>query len=141
MSSKPYSQEERINTEKKETIFFIPPTRRTPSVHFRRSEGYLEISGRSIPNRANDFYFPIMRKVEEYIQDPCDQTTLVFNLEYVDSSSSKFLLALILRMKKVTPSKQLTINWQFADDDEDIFELGKTFSSMTGCEFKFNPLE
>ena len=124
-------------TQQELTGYHIPPTKKTPEVFLSKEKGLLIINGRSIPTRANDFYFPVMRKIEEYIKNPQEHTKAVFNLEYLDSASSKLLLAVIMRLRTVSEDNSLEIDWYYTEDDHDMMELGRMFSQLTGCKMNF----
>ncbi len=121
--------------------FSKPATKRTPEVYLDVNKGEFRISGRSMPVRPNDFYFLILRNIERYIENPANTTNVTFQLEYVDSASSKLLLALVMRLKKIKEKNDLHIKWFYTEDDHDIYELGKTFSELSGCEFELAELE
>jgi hypothetical protein len=129
-----YTRSENVSNAKDSGEFFSPPTKRTPEIFIDFNKGFVSISGRSMPVRPNEFYFPVMRKIEDFIKTPRDTTKVVFNLEYVDSSSAKLLLAIIMRLKKIKERNQLVIQWFYSDDDHDMYELGKAFAELTGCE-------
>lgn len=129
--------QERIQTAE----YYKPPTKRTPEVLLDIKKGLIFISGRSLPVRPNDFYFPFLRKIEEYIENPASSTTVIFNLEYVDSASSKLILATVMRLKKIQKKEELNFQWYYTEDDHDIFELGKTFAELSGCEFELKEFD
>ncbi|MGM0498024.1 MAG: SiaC family regulatory phosphoprotein, partial [Bacteroidota bacterium] len=90
-----------LNTRKKsqqeESCFEVPKTKRTPEVLFDLNKGVFKIAGTSQPYDVNKFYFPLMRKIDHYLDSPCKQTHLIFNLDEIDFSSSQFILAIIYR--------------------------------------------
>ena len=141
MSSSKDSLDHKSRVQQKEVELNTPPTKRTPEIYLDKEEGLFKVSGRSRPTRMNEFFFPVMRKLEEYIQNPNPNTKVIFSLEYVDSGSSKMLLNIVLRLKKLIPSNNLTIQWNYAKDDDDIYELGKTYSELSGLEFDFIEVE
>jgi len=116
--------------------FHIPATKKTPEVYLNKKEGLLKISGRSMPIRANDFYFPVMRQLDEYLKTPNNRTKIDINLEYADSSSSKLLLAIIMRLRKLKENRELEILWCYSEDDHDMKELGKMISDLSGCNIE-----
>ncbi|MFO8233862.1 MAG: SiaC family regulatory phosphoprotein [Bacteroidales bacterium] len=137
MTSRKNSLGSEINFDLHHAEVHLPPTKKTPEIYFHKEKGILKISGRSMPNRTNDFYFPVLRHIEEYIKNPPETTYVTLNLEYVDSASSKLLLSLLLRLKKILPQKILDIEWHYSADDYDMYELGLTYSEITGCNFEF----
>lgn len=137
MSSREDSLGSKVNFDLNHAEIHLPKTKKTPEIYFNKETGILKISGRSMPNRTNDFYFPVLRHIEEYIKKPAKLTQVILNLEYVDSASSKLLLSLLLRLKKILPAYDLHIEWHYAGDDYDMLELGKTYSEISQCDFDF----
>lgn len=132
-----FSKTKQTSTSKG-NIYDVPPTKRTPHVYFDLDDGILKLTGRSLPQYANDFYFPLMRQIDEYISKPANPTKLIFDLEYIDSSSSQFILAIIYRMKKVKAAKkELQVIWNYMEDDQDILEVGETYAELSGLDFIF----
>ncbi|MES2388982.1 MAG: DUF1987 domain-containing protein, partial [Bacteroidota bacterium] len=81
--------------------FVIESTPTTPKVYFDPVEGFFEISGKSLPENTYDFFQPIQDWADLYITRPAPQTTLVFKLEYFNTSSTSHFLKLIKKMEKL----------------------------------------
>ena len=129
---------ENHQTELDSDKIYIPGSKRTPEVKFDKQEGYLSVSGRSLPDNANDFYLPVLKEVDNYLLNPQDTTRILFNLDYLDSSSSQLILALVYKLNKILDAhKELYIEWHYMEDDYDILETGKTYSELTGIDFDF----
>ncbi|MGM0497780.1 MAG: SiaC family regulatory phosphoprotein, partial [Bacteroidota bacterium] len=58
--------------------------------------------------------------------------------DYLDSSSSQMILALIYKFKTIfDKSKNLKVEWHYMEDDYDILETGETYSELSGLDFEF----
>ena len=118
----------------------IPQTERTPRVILDRSgeKGRIQFVGRSLPDDARSFYRPILSWIEDYFNDPLDDTRVSFNLEYFNTSSSKMLLQIIRKFRELEDqNKKVTVEWHYLEEDEDILESGETFQDLTDLKFDF----
>jgi hypothetical protein len=101
-------------------------------------KGYFHIEGRSYPSNAKSFYYPILRRFDKYLENPQQQTKVVFALDYIDSSTTQLLLTLISKLKQAeTRGNTVEVDWKFMEDDEDIKDMGQSFSESTHLEFNF----
>jgi len=122
----------------KQPTYSNPPTKKTPLVEMDFDNGYFIFKGRSIPKYASSFYYPVMEKIERYLTQPKETTYAIFFFEYLDSSSSRLILSILQRLKKVMEKGyNLQIEWHYLEDDEDIMETGETYEELTGIKFDF----
>ena len=113
---------------------FIQPSRKTPKITLDAQSGQLEISGRSIPENAIEFFKPVYDWLEAYqAQHPAPtQTELNVKLEYFNTSSSKCLVEVFRRLEYLQEAGgAVTINWFYEEDDEDMQESGEDFQEIT----------
>lgn len=118
----------------------VPESERTPKIILDRAgdAGNIQFFGRSLPDDARSFFQPILIWIEEYLANPYENTVVRFDLEYFNTSSSKMLLQIINKLQLLEESgKQLTIEWCYMEDDEDILESGETFQDLTNVAFNF----
>ena len=114
----------------------IEKTANTPSVNFDPVKGFMKIEGRSIPENPGDFYDNLIAWLEEYYKNPQKNTVIDFNLEYVNSGSSKYLLGIFRIIKeKHENGIDCTINWYYEEDDEAILSLGEHYKSTLKVPF------
>lgn len=117
----------------------ILPTKGTPEV-ILDPEGTIKLTGRLIPENAKAFFSQVEELINEYFQDPVDITCVEICLEYINSTGSKYLLDIIRKITHAYPvktDKKLIINWYYNDEDEDILEKGRIFSSILEIPFNF----
>lgn len=113
----------------------IDDTKLTPKVNFGNN-GEFKIEGRSIPEDPESFYVPIFEWLDEYFKLPEKQTKLDIQLEYINSGSSKFILALLKKFKEnYEKGTECAINWIYEEDDENLRELGMHYKSILNIPF------
>ena len=119
-------------------IFTIEETTKTPFIQFDTSKGELEIIGKAIPSDAENFWEPILESFENYCLHPAEKTHVKINLEYFNISSSKRLLFLLYKMNElVERGVDVTIDWHYREDDEDMYEVGRDYAFMVKVPFNF----
>ncbi|HCA83973.1 MAG TPA: nuclear pore complex subunit [Flavobacteriales bacterium] len=95
--------------------------------------GKVEVKGRSIPEDASAFFFPIHDWLEQYTKHPAAKTTFLFYLEYINSISQKMLIDIFLRAKELKDAgKDLEIFWYYDEEDEEMYEEGNIFRQKLG---------
>ena len=117
----------------------ILPTKNTPEV-ILDPKGIVKITGRLIPENAEDFFIPIEKWINEYFKNPAEITCVEISLEYINSVGSKYLLDLIRKITHIhlkKNSKKFIINWYYTDEDEDMLQKGTIFSSKLDVPFNF----
>jgi hypothetical protein len=117
----------------------ISTTKCTPEV-ILDPKGTIKITGRLIPENAEDFFDPIEEWINEYFDNPAAITCIEIYLEYINSVGTRYLLDLIRKIthiKLLKDNKKFIIKWYYKDEDEDILEKGTFFSSNLGVPFNF----
>jgi hypothetical protein len=117
----------------------ISRTKSTPEV-ILDTKGTIKLTGRLIPENAEDFFNPIEEWINEYFKNPAEITCVDISLEYINSVGSKYLLDLIRKITHIhlkKNSKKFIINWYYTDEDEDMLEKGTIFSSKLDVPFNF----
>lgn len=111
----------------------IEPKSNMPRIEIDFQSGIIGISGRSYPEFPEDFYKMIISEINENMKT--NSVSIIFDFDYVNTSSSKCILELI---KSIRNNFQLTnIEWSFEEDDEDMEDLGKDLSDSVGIEFQY----
>lgn len=117
----------------------ISPTKNTSEV-ILNPKGIIRLTGRLIPENAENFFNPIEKWINEYFKNQADITTVEIRLEYLNSAGTTHLLDLIHKITHThlqKNTKKFVINWYYKDDDEDMLEKGKYFSSDLDVPFNF----
>lgn len=116
---------------------FIESTPKTPLVKFIPEKGIIEIKGRSIPENSIEFYKPLVDWLDEYARNPLAKTLVNVQLEYFNTSSSKCILDVFKKLETIHKSNhEVTINWYYEEDDEDMLEAGEDYESIIKVPFK-----
>ena len=116
----------------------ISESEKTPKLYLDSQEGIIKLAGRSMPENSKSFYNPIIEWIDKYLQQPCNNTRLIFDLEYFNSSSSKMILQLIQKLKILKEKeKNIKVDWYYLEEDDDMLESGKTFEELAGLNFEF----
>ena len=116
------------------TNLFIQKTRSTPEIDFKIS-GELIITGRSLPEDVHRFYDPVVDWVEEL---ECENLILDLKLEYLNTSSTKKILTLLLTINENLKIKNITVNWYYESDDMEMEDLGLIYEEdVTRAKFNF----
>ncbi len=109
---------------------------KTPVIKVDNSKGIISVKGRSNPENSSDFYRPLISWLDEYILKPANTTTVELNLEHFNTSSSKCILDVLKRIKRLKDTgKECKINWYYEDDDEEMLETAEIYEHMTGLRF------
>ena len=100
-----------------------------PSLSLNANSGVLELAGKSIPERTSEFYDPVLAWIDEYSQSPQEETIFNVKLEYCNSSSTRYLMDILERLERIfKEGKKVTVNWYYEEDDEDMLDLGQSYS-------------
>ena len=138
MTKQSSSQSRPTEADNRHSVLNIPGTARTPEVLVDPEKGYLSIGGNSMPENVNKFFAPVLEHIQAYIENPAGKTRVVFRIEYINSSSSQLMLAILYKLKELEKKDHpLTIEWHFMVDDEDIYETGKSYAELSGLTFNF----
>ncbi len=118
----------------------IEGTKQSPFVDFNHTTGSLEISGRSIPENSFEFYNPLLEWLMEYAQNPKGKTTLKIYLEYFNTSSSKYILEVLKKLKEIlkSPGAEVQVDWYYDEDDDEMLETGEDYEDVTGLNFEYH---
>jgi hypothetical protein len=116
----------------------IEMTPKTPLVKFDASNGYLELSGRSIPENTMEFYGPLFELIDKYALQPQKDTKLKIQLEYFNTSSSKCLLDIFKKLQNIHSSgkSNVIVEWYYEEDDEDMLEAGEDYQTIVKLNFE-----
>ena len=117
----------------------IEGTYDTPSVYFEPNEGFLNISGRSLPANTFEFYSPIIKTVTDYLEKPdCPSTTVEFKMDFISSSSTKVFQELFFHLHEAHQKGiEIKINWYYKLGDDDMKELGDELRLDSDMELEF----
>ena len=108
----------------------IEGKRRSLKVDINTDTGKFLFAGVSLPENTNTFFEPILQELQNYFSDPKPKTIIEFYVEYLNTSSALFLRRIVMLAEESYTKTDLTVNWHFEEDDEDIKEFGVDFKSI-----------
>ena len=87
----------------------IEETEDTPEIILDPEQNIFKISKISVPENALDFYKPVLEWIKTYAENPNVQTVFDFDLEYVNTASSKQVIQVILSLQKVAEKSDVKV--------------------------------
>jgi len=121
----------------------IAGSKQSPLVDFNPETGEMELSGRSIPENSYEFYNPLLEWISNYAKNPKELTVLKVYLEYFNTSSSKYILEVLKRLKEILKNDNASVKvlWCYDEDDEEMMETGEDYEDVTNLEFDYKEIE
>jgi len=114
----------------------LAKTKNTLGVNFNASTGILELSGSSYPENTTEFFKPLVDWIQKYFLEVTGKLVLNIKLDYLNSSSIKYLSDMIDKLENYHKSGgAVEINWYHKEDDEDIKEMGEEIKEDVGFNF------
>lgn len=113
----------------------LSATKNSPSISFDTKTGVLNIAGRSLIDNTNDFYKPIIDKITEYTGQPQKQTIVNIRIDYFNTTSSKYMYDLLCQLETISKISEVSINWYYEKEDDDIWELGQHLQNLLDVPF------
>ena len=115
----------------------IKETDTTPIVVLDKENGVFKFEGKTLPENVTVFYQPIIDWFTEYIKDPNPETVIDLKLEYINTASSKALFSLFLKLEEIAKKGlDIKIKWYYADDDEDMKDVGEEYEDVIKIPFE-----
>jgi hypothetical protein len=121
-----------------------------PRVHFNAETGVCEVEGESYLEKTAEFYEKLLAWLEQYMHEVKGAITFNFKLTYFNTSSSKRLLYIMLKLKEYSDKGgDVEANWHYNPNDIEMEEAVEDFMSIAKLEInlipnpelKFNPFE
>ncbi len=104
---------------------------KSPNVVFDHETGFLEISGKSIPENSYELYKPLLEWVDAYINNPAPLTSFIFRLNYFNSSSAEYILDIMKKLEYLyLKGNAVEIKWFYDAEDEDMEQIGEDFRAI-----------
>ncbi len=118
--------------------FTIAHTKTTPSAEFRN--GYLVISGKSVPFEQPEIFDIIKERLMIYFQNPRKHTFIDFSFHAINAVSKRKLMSTLSLLEEINAQgKNIEINWYYQTDNEDILELGEICKANFKMKFRLRP--
>lgn len=118
----------------------IEPTKDTPAIHFNTEKNEFQIEGNSLPENAAAFYKPVYDWILNYTSSNKPGFKLAVNLNYLNSSSVKFIFAILMKLNEAHQANEADSNykilWKHRELDELMKQKGEEFSSFLAIPFE-----
>ena len=109
--------------------------REFPGVKVKERLKKIEISGFSRMVNPADYYEGLRKMIENNFLAFGKTLILDFRLEYINTSSMKWLFQMITSFQTTALSGLAEINWYYEEDDEIILETGEILRSLVKIPF------
>lgn len=114
----------------------IDATKDTPEVIFDTEKNIFKISKRSLPENANKFYQPVIEWISFFSDSPKGNIYFDFELDYINTSSSKQITKILLLLEYMANKVTVTIRWHYRKDDKDMQLTGERFAKLIKVNFE-----
>ncbi len=112
-----------------------------PTVDFVEQSCVCKISGESFMEETGNFYQPLVEWVKEYAKTH-DKIVFVFSLTYYNTSTSKWLLAILKELREMEKNGgSVSVTWYYTPDDVDMNDDIMDYMVDTGLKIKLTPFE
>ena len=133
-------------THKMENLY-IESTEFSPKVTLDFTKQKFELIGISRPEDVIAFYETLMYKLDGYVSTAIKKDDisglnfqLKFDLTYMNSASSKYILQILDYFKKLyNKEAKIEIDWYYDDIDDQIYEDGEDLSDVINMPFNLIP--
>jgi len=113
----------------------------TPLVHFK-TNGELKIEGMSYPENPMKFYGQVIDWIKGLKAENLPKIEMTVRLDYFNTSTSKLVLYIFKLLENIyiTSKNDVRIIWYYNNNDEDMIESGKDYSSLIDIPFELKEL-
>lgn len=125
----------------------IEATEDSPKILFDTTSNRFTISGESRPENAGKFYTPVINWIISYGErlawkknEMKDDSPLVFvfKLDYFNSTSAKYIMDILLVLKKFEDDGyKVNVEWHYDKRDDDMLDAGNEFSDTVEMKFEY----
>ncbi len=120
----------------------ITGTKSTPEVNFDPENGLLLIKGQSYPENAYKFYEPLLKWMDDYLDQIQADTIVSFELHlpYINTSSTKCFMMLLEKLDEAfLAGKKVQVQWWYNADNESELECAEEFKEDLSIPFHITP--
>jgi hypothetical protein len=113
----------------------IADTDETPAISLNQGLRMFSFKGRCFPENPIEFFSPIIEWFEAYTENPLPQTTVEFDISYMNSSSSKMIFEIFYILEKIINKSEVKIKW-ICEEEDLSEEQGLELKSLTKCDLE-----
>jgi len=125
-----------VKINSKMNALIVDDTKETPRIHFDPGNNIFEISSRSLPEDADEFYIPVIKWLETYASKPNAKTNFTFKLDYYNTASARYITRIVKILDEISRQNQIKVYWYYRDVDEDMQAMGEEYKEMTDLDFE-----
>ena len=120
---------------------FLKGTEETPEIVFDKDKPEFRVTGKSYMEDAASHYTKVIDWLRAYSEKPNAITNFKFELEYVNTASSKIVHDILNELDNMHLNKhEVVVEWHFFEEDEDMLEMGQEFQEIYEVPFKFEEI-
>ncbi len=121
---------------------FLKATEETPEIVFDKEQSEFRVTGKSYMEDATAHYTKVIAWLQEYRKDPNESTVFKFELEYVNTASSKIVHDILDVLDNMyLDGANVVVEWHYYEEDEDMEELGKEYEEIYEVPFRYQELK
>jgi hypothetical protein len=106
----------------------IAKTMNSPKVFYDKGLNILSISGDSYPENSFEFYKPLFKWMNMFVDSNLDSLQIDFTLVYFNSTTSKVLYDFFDLLEEHSGTNlRLKVNWQYDPENELALESGEEY--------------
>lgn len=118
--------------------FYQTATKTSPEVKVDGATGTVELRGNSSPENVLRFYEPVFQAIDDLRKTTSQNILATFEMNYFNTGSSKCFYVILSKLKDLEASgRNITVIWQYEEDDDGMFEIGEDYRDMLGLSFEF----
>ncbi len=117
-------------------VLFIEATKDTPRILFDAEKNIFQITEKSLPEDAIGFFQPVFDWLNQYIDNPNDESTFEFFLEYFSTSTAKQLTKIMYLLEKLSEKTGVKIVWKYRNGDVDMYNAGMRYQKILNVNFE-----
>ena len=125
-----------VKKSSKMIALIVDETKETPRIHFDPGNNIFEISSRSLPEDADEFYVPVIKWLETYVDKPNPKTIFNFKLDYYNTASARYITKMVKILDELSKNNQVKVYWYYREIDEDMQAMGEEYKEMTELDFE-----
>ncbi len=121
---------------------YLKPTEETPEIILNRDKPEFKMSGKSYMEDATSHYERVIEWLQEYSKNPNKKTVFIFELEYVNTASSKIVNDILDILENMgLEGHDIRVEWHYFEEDEDMLELGQEYEEIYELPFVFEEIK
>ena len=115
----------------------IEATDDQPKIEFDKDNNILIIAGRSLPEDASVFFSPVIKWIQQYINEPNEFTELILKIEYLSSASVRKLTEILFCLETLHEKNHIVkVIWFYKSNDEVMKERGEEIKNVVELPFE-----